>query len=89
MGFEDALTARLIYVVIGVAIGAIALVTLFYEALQKLKVDSNGAHNLSKGLASNFASSFTYCCTVHHIYTVLFCIRESYYFTLHYRICTV
>ena len=50
LSFEDPLTARLIYFVIGISIGAIALVTLFYETLQKLKVEPDGGQN--KGFCS-------------------------------------
>lgn len=42
MSFEDPFTARLIYIVLGLAIGGIAIVTLFYETLQKLKVEPDG-----------------------------------------------
>ena len=55
--FEDPLTARLIYFVIGISIGAIALVTLFYEVLQKLKVEPDAGQN--KGCSSSLCTSLT------------------------------
>ena len=59
--FEDPLTARLIYLVLGLSIGGIALVTLFYEVLQKLKVEPNAGQNKGcavAAIASTSASTF-------------------------------